>query len=234
MGPRSAAASSPTTPRMPSRSRAAPRPLSSRSSAFPVAPRWCTATTWWWGRPDPQLRKIICAGFRPEGRVRQPGADASPPMGYCAKGCNREQRHLVPWFPTIFRKICETGEKAISRRNSRAADKKEDPGSRRARVCRRMGEGLGAGGHATRRWINNATVDEWFLAAEIIFELWPARPAAGGATASHRPAGRRGGHPEIPNSANGYEDARHPHRGPRSRSGCRQETGWEDARLGKP
>jgi hypothetical protein len=29
--------------------------------------------------------------------------------------------------------------------------KKEDPGTRRARVYRRMGEGLGAGGHATRR-----------------------------------------------------------------------------------
>jgi hypothetical protein len=33
----------------------------------------------------------------------------------------------------------------------RAFNKKEDPGARRARVYRRMGEGLGAGGHATRR-----------------------------------------------------------------------------------
>src|SRR5262245_44699942 len=105
------------------------------------------------------------------------------------------------------KKFARRARRRFPEGNTRAAEKKEGPGSPRARVWRRMGEGLGAGGHATRRWINNATVDEWFLAAEIIFELWPARPAAGGATASHRPAGRRGGHPEIPNSANGYEDA---------------------------
>jgi hypothetical protein len=36
-----------------------------------------------------------------------------------------------------------------------------------ARVCRRMGEGLGAGGHATRRYPLNAGSGDAFLAGEL-------------------------------------------------------------------
>src|SRR5574341_1297579 len=52
MAPRSAAVSSPTTPRTPRRSKAARPPTSSRSSASAAAPRWCTGTIWWWDGAD--------------------------------------------------------------------------------------------------------------------------------------------------------------------------------------
>ena len=41
--------------------------------------------------------------------------------------------------------------RASATRHASPLPQKEDPGARRARVYRRMGEGLGAGGHATRR-----------------------------------------------------------------------------------
>ena len=86
---------------------------------------------------------------------------------------------------------------------------KEDPGARRARVFRRMGEGLGAGGtppgvtHPTRH------AERAVPGNEIIF----ARPGgdaggrAGNASAPrHRPAVRPGGRREIPDIANGCGD----------------------------
>src|SRR5262249_37453378 len=120
------------------------------------------------------------------------------------------------------------------RASKKEQPKKEDPGARRARVCRRMGEGLGAGGHTTRRWTTNGEVGEWFRPAEIIFGVLPCEQPGGAANAPHRPADRHGGRPEIPDIANGYEDARRPRRDPRRRSGFRPGTGWEGDRLGKP
>jgi len=48
-----------------------------------------------------------------------------------------------------------------------------------------MGEGLGAGGHSTRRRLSNAPASDRFRGNEIIFSWLPFRSAGGGVTGSH-------------------------------------------------
>jgi hypothetical protein len=92
-----------------------------------------------------------------------------------------------------------------------------------------MGEGLGAGGHSTRRCSFNARSAPPVPACEIIFGLSCAACAAAAARvrdAQHRPAGRHACHPEIRDIANGCEEHLGRPRGPRSHSGSRPGTGW--------
>lgn len=98
-----------------------------------------------------------------------------------------------------------------------------------ARVCRRMGEGLGAGGHSTRRCQFNAWSARPVPACEIIFGLSSAACAAAPARAcdaQHRPANRRACRREIRDIANGCEGLLDRRRGPRSHSACPPGTGW--------
>src|SRR5262249_17519674 len=54
---------------------------------------------------------------------------------------------------------------------SGASPRKEDPGQKGRGLIRRMGEGLGAGGHSTRRCRINAQASPWFPMRKIIFGL---------------------------------------------------------------
>jgi hypothetical protein len=51
---------------------------------------------------------------------------------------------------------------------------KEDPGANGARVSRRMGEGLRARGHPTRRYPFNAQASRRFLSARLFSRLSPS------------------------------------------------------------
>jgi hypothetical protein len=100
-----------------------------------------------------------------------------------------------------------------------------------ARVYRRMGEGLGAGGHSTRRCRINARSARGVPASEIIFGFWSAARAAGAARAFDAPdrrANRHACHREIRYIANGCEEFLGRRRGPRSHSVCQPGTGWAD------
>ena len=68
------------------------------------------------------------------------------------------------------------------------------------------------------------------LSPKIIFRLWPDYDAAA-PWRSAQSAGRLGGRPETPDSADGCADARHRRRGPRSHSGCPRGTGREDDQI---
>ena len=78
------------------------------------------------------------------------------------------QRPLPDRVPIV--RPCSQPDHKSGRRAFRRC-KKEDPGARRARVFRRMGEGLGAGGHTTRRrlstprWRIRSTVPKLFSGA---------------------------------------------------------------------
>ena len=100
-----------------------------------------------------------------------------------------------------------------------------------ARVSRRMGEGLGAGGHSTRRCRFNARSARAVPACEIIFGFGSAARAAGAACAFDAPdrrANRHACHREIRYIANGCEEFLGRRRGPRSHSVCQPGTGWAD------
>jgi hypothetical protein len=123
--------------------------------------------------------------------------------------------------------------------------KKEDPGARRARVCRRMGEGLGAGGHSTRRCLNNDGPAQGFLQEAIIFGLAHGGRVGGGACGCSgapaygsvrpdRPEGRRADRREIPGTANGCEEAPALRHGPRSHSAFRPGSGRGDHLQANP
>ena len=94
-----------------------------------------------------------------------------------------------------------------------------------------MGEGLGAGGHSTRRCRFNAWSAPPVPACEIIFGLSSAACAAAAARAcdaQHRPAGRGACRREIRDIANGCGELLGRRRGPRSHSACQPGTGWAD------
>jgi hypothetical protein len=116
---------------------------------------------------------------------------------------------------------------APPRKPDSASPKKKTPAPEGARVFRRMGEGLGAGGHSTRRRILNARLAGPFPHHQIFFESWPAGDADGSEPPS-RVAGRRASRRETPDNANGYAGARRPRHVLRSHSGCRPGTGPED------
>jgi hypothetical protein len=92
--------------------------------------------------------------------------------------------------PTRRRRQPKAGERAklqIARKAHRSEKNlyfnafhiKEDPGARRARVFRRMGEGLGAGGHATRRRVSNIHTGVSFRSSQKLFsERAPQKPPA--------------------------------------------------------
>jgi hypothetical protein len=115
--------------------------------------------------------------------------------------------------------------------------KKEDPGALKgARVFRRMGEGLGAGGHSTRRY-HSTQRHECRSCPAIIFALRPFAATAAGASAPaplDRSAARPADHRETPDIASGYEAAPGLRHDPRRRNACRQETGWVDDLLTNP
>src|SRR5262249_19575263 len=167
---------------------------------------------WRWRKEPP--------GFVPKGEVRQPGADASP------HGVTRQRNQSQAARPSSI---------AVAVFHNRP--QRKTPAPKGARVYRRMGEGLGAGGHSTRRYRFNAEASIRFPIPEIIFGPGRADGGAGGARAPDAPgrwAVRRGGHPETPDIANGCEDGPARRRGPRPRSACRPETGSEDRLQGNP
>jgi hypothetical protein len=100
-----------------------------------------------------------------------------------------------------------------------------------------MGEGLGAGGHSTRRQTLNVQDAGRFLPAEIIFAPWPGgRGGSGGGPGRplHRPAERPGAHREIRDIANGCARVPGRRRDPRRRSACRPETNRADDLIAIP
>ena len=54
---------------------------------------------------------------------------------------------------------------------------RKTPAPKGARVCRRMGEGLGAGGHSTRRYAFNARASPRFLSSKLFSSLASPRKA---------------------------------------------------------
>src|SRR5712691_8892910 len=69
----------------------------------------------------------------------------------------------------------------ITHTTSRRPQKRKTPAPEGTRVYRRMGEGLGAGGHSTRRQTLNVQDAGWFLPGEIIFAPWLCGRGGGGA-----------------------------------------------------
>jgi hypothetical protein len=153
--------------------------------------------------------KKKCAGFRPRGQVRQPGADASPAKGN------------APQQSSASTAASSHGE--AKRRPRRP----KGPGSVAGWV---RGWGLGALHPAltTQRPGAHAVP-----AGEIIFvpRRGGGRDGASAADPPSRPAIRPGGRREIPNIANGCEEFPGRRRGPRPRNACRSGTGWADDLL---
>jgi hypothetical protein len=116
-------------------------------------------------RCDHNLDQRSAPGFVPKGEVRQPGADASPAWVARSRISSQAVRPTSRW------PLCTTVHKGRPRRLTRA------------RVSRRMGEGLGAGGHSTRRWRFNAQAGRRFLSVE----LFSGRPRGGAAAARAHP-----------------------------------------------
>jgi hypothetical protein len=110
-------------------------------------------------RCDHNLDQRSAPGFVPKGEVRQPGADASPAWVARSRISSQAVRSTARCL------LCTRVHKGRPRRLTGA------------RVSRRMGEGLGAGGHATRRWRFNAQAGPRFLFVEL-FSDGPRRGAA--------------------------------------------------------
>src|SRR4029450_11055903 len=111
-------------------------------------------------RCDHNLDQRSAPGFVPKGEVRQPGADASPAWVARSRISSQAVRPTPRW------PLGTTVHKGSPR------------GLTRARVSRRMGEGLGAGGHSTRRWRFNAQAGPRFLFVELFSDGRPRRGAA--------------------------------------------------------
>src|SRR5262249_55670046 len=84
--------------------------------------------------------------------------------------------------------------------------KRKTPAPEGTRVYRRMGEGLGAGGHSTRRRIFNVHGADRFLPDKIIFARWSAGHGGGDVRpfrVPDRSEGQLGGRPETRDIASG-------------------------------
>ena len=116
--------------------------------------RFCAA-----GAPENPDKKNA-PGFVPKGEVRQPGADASP--------------HWV-----MRQRIQSQGERpgSIPIAVFHSGPQRKTPARKGARVYRRMGEGLGAGGHSTRRYAFNARASPGFLSSKLFSSLASPRKA---------------------------------------------------------
>ena len=111
-------------------------------------------------RCDHNLDQRSAPGFVPKGEVRQPGANASPAWVARSRISSQAVRSTARWL------LCTRVHKGRPRRLTGA------------RVSRRMGEGLGAGGHSTRRWRFNAQAGPRFLFVELFSDGRPRRGAA--------------------------------------------------------
>jgi len=113
------------------------------------------------GRPRIQTsRQENAPGFVPKGEVRQPGADASP--HWVMRQRTQSQAEGLGSIPiAVFH----------------SGPQRKTPAPKGARVCRRMGEGLGAGGHSTRRYAFNARASPRFLSSKLFSSLASPRKA---------------------------------------------------------
>jgi hypothetical protein len=111
--------------------------------------------------PDIQTsRQENAPGFVPKGEVRQPGADASP-----------------HWVMRQRIQSQAEGPGSIPIAVFHSGPQRKTPAPKGARVCRRMGEGLGAGGHSTRRYAFNARASPRFLSSKLFSSLASPRKA---------------------------------------------------------
>ena len=115
-----------------------------------------------------------CAGFRPQGQVRQPGADASPNRG---NPPSREAR----------------GRRIVPKKGlySSAFHKKEDPGAKRPGSIAGWVRGWGAGGHATRRRVSNTGEGVSFRSSQKLFSDSPPHAPSAPRARPCRPTNRQ-------------------------------------------
>src|SRR5262245_8391104 len=104
----------------------------------------------------PGDRERNAPGFVPKGEVRQPGADASP------HGVTRQRIQPQAARPSSMAVVVFHN-----------GPQRKTPAPKGARVYRRMGEGLGAGGHSTRRYCLNAEASIRFLRLKLFSNLAP-------------------------------------------------------------
>src|SRR5437764_3826984 len=168
-----------TTPKTPQRSRDGRPWLFHRFWVSLAGPRWSTAITWWLRAPDEQA-----PGFVPRERPANP-APTPAQNADNARSVQDRTPHKVPGPVPSFRNLADTGRKTNAKKKTPAP---EGPGS-----IRRMGEGLGAGGHSIRRRLSNAVGGERFRPHQLIFcGCRSCRGAPGGiGSESFRPAPER-------------------------------------------
>src|SRR5437764_10852637 len=202
-----------TTPKTPQRSRDGRPELFHRFCVSLAGARWSTAITWWLRAPDEQA-----PGFVPRERSANP-APTPAQNADNARSVQDPTPHKVPGPVPSFRNLADTGRKTNAKKKTPAP---EGPGS-----IRRMGEGLGAGGHSIRRRLSNAVGGERFRPHQIIFLgvpflLWrPWRDRLRSfRAAAERSAARR----ETPDNANGYGDGHCCRQTLPPRTVCRPET----------
>jgi hypothetical protein len=124
------------------------------------------------GRPSIQLRKR--AGFRPKGR--------GPPT-------RRRRQPALGNAPTHSSQAQRPGSMPIAIFHS--GPQRKTPAPKGARVYRRMGEGLGAGGHSTRRYAFNARASPRFLSLKLFSSLASPRKAPATCARPMRQIGRQ-------------------------------------------
>jgi hypothetical protein len=121
-----------------------------------------------------RIQKENAPGFVPKGEVRQPGADASP-----------------HWVMRQRIQSQAEGPGSIPIAVFHSGPQRKTPAPKGARVCRRMGEGLGAGGHSTRRYAFNARASLRFLSSKLFSSLASPRKAPATRARPVRQVGRQ-------------------------------------------
>jgi hypothetical protein len=121
-----------------------------------------------------------CAGFRPQGQVRQPGADASPNSGN-APCIQSRGKSLVPKARSIFQRFPH--KRRPRRPGGQGA---RGPGSFAGWV-----RGWGAGGHSTRRWLSNTREGVPFRSSQKLFSGSPPQEPSAARARPIRPIDRQ-------------------------------------------